>query len=82
MVRLHQASLDRIISVTRPENAASRRVMDKVGLIYQGTRPYREAEAVWYALDRPTWETSPEARRAVTTYAIVEDAVVRTRSDY
>jgi ribosomal-protein-alanine N-acetyltransferase len=74
--------LEQIISVTRPDNAASRRVMDKIGLIYQGTRPYREAEAVWYALDRPTWETSPEGRRAAINYAIVDDAVVRARSEY
>jgi ribosomal-protein-alanine N-acetyltransferase len=35
--------LERIISVTKPENAPSRRVMDKIGLVYQGTRPYHDA---------------------------------------
>jgi hypothetical protein len=74
--------LERIISVTKPENAASRRVMDKIGLIHQGTRPYRDAEAVWYALDRTTWQTSAEARPAAISYAIVDEAVVRARSDY
>ena len=49
--------MERIISVTRPEHSASRRVMDKIGLIYQGTRPYRDAVAVWYAPDRADWET-------------------------
>src|SRR5438445_13874122 len=48
--------LERIISVTGPENGPSRRVMEKIGLIYQGTRPYHESRAVWYALDRTTWE--------------------------
>jgi len=56
--------LDRIISVTKPENAASQRVMEKIGLFYQGKRPYREAEPVWYALDRTAWETSSAGHMA------------------
>ena len=50
--------LERIIGVTAPWNMAARRVMEKAGLIYQGTRPYRslEPEPVWYAIDRVTWE--------------------------
>jgi RimJ/RimL family protein N-acetyltransferase len=48
--------LERIISVTKAENTPSRRVMEKIGLSYQGTRAYREGEAVWYALERTAWE--------------------------
>jgi ribosomal-protein-alanine N-acetyltransferase len=52
--------LERIISVTAPWNAAARRVMEKAGLTYRGTRPYRglEPEPVWYAIDRATWEAA------------------------
>jgi len=51
--------LPRIISVTRPDNAKSRRVMEKLGLTCQGERPFRGAPAaVWYALDRQTWLNS------------------------
>lgn len=49
--------LARIISVTIPDNVPSRRVMDKIGLLCQGTRRWRNAEVVWYALDRASWET-------------------------
>jgi ribosomal-protein-alanine N-acetyltransferase len=45
--------LERIISVTLPNNLASRRVMEKAGLVYQGTLEWRGAEVVWYAIDKP-----------------------------
>jgi ribosomal-protein-alanine N-acetyltransferase len=48
-----KAKLKRIISVTVPENAASRRVMEKCGLIYQGLIRWRGAKCVWYAIDAP-----------------------------
>jgi len=48
-----KAKLKRIISVTVPENAASRRVMEKCGLIYKGLIRWRRAECVWYAIDAP-----------------------------
>jgi len=49
-----QAHLRRIISVTVAGNAASRRVMEKVGLTFQGFFAYRDAtDVVWYAADNP-----------------------------
>jgi RimJ/RimL family protein N-acetyltransferase len=44
--------------VTAPWNLAARRVMEKAGLTYHGTRPYRglTPEPVVYAIDRLTWE--------------------------
>jgi RimJ/RimL family protein N-acetyltransferase len=53
-----QHRLDRIISVTAADNVAARRVMEKVGLTYQGTRHWKSAEIaiVWYAIDRASWE--------------------------
>lgn len=52
-----RAQLERIISVTHPANTASRRVMEKCGLVYQGLMPYRTVECVWYAIDRPAGAT-------------------------
>jgi RimJ/RimL family protein N-acetyltransferase len=46
------AGLDRIISVTVPENRASWRVMEKCGLTRQGELEWRETTVVWYAIDR------------------------------
>lgn len=45
--------LDRIISVTASNNRASRRVMERAGLSYQGSLTWRSADVVWYAIDRP-----------------------------
>ena len=44
--------LERIISFTVPENAASRRVMEKCGLVQQGETRWRGLDHVWYAIDR------------------------------
>jgi RimJ/RimL family protein N-acetyltransferase len=49
------AGLDRIISVTVPENCASWRVMEKCGLTRQGELEWRETTVVWYAIDRAAY---------------------------
>jgi RimJ/RimL family protein N-acetyltransferase len=51
------AGLQRIISATLAQNLASRRVMEKCGLRYEGTLPYHGTELVWYAINR--WEWNP-----------------------
>jgi len=53
-----QHSLERIISVTAAAHAAARRVMEKAGLTYQGTRYWLSPEVpvVWYAIDRDAWK--------------------------
>ncbi len=48
------AKLQRIISPTVPENIASRRVMEKCGLTYQGLIRWRKTDCVWYAIDAST----------------------------
>jgi RimJ/RimL family protein N-acetyltransferase len=53
--------LERIISVTRADNAASRRVMDKCGLVFQEEVTHRGALVVWYAIDRAGWQASQAA---------------------
>jgi len=49
--------LDRIISVTAASQAAARRVMEKAGLTYRGSRYWMNPNVlvVWYAIDRDTW---------------------------
>jgi len=47
--------LPRIISICDPRNAASRRVMEKSGLLFQGMALWRGYEDVWYAVSRESW---------------------------
>jgi RimJ/RimL family protein N-acetyltransferase len=47
--------LERIISATMATNAASRRVMEKCGLRFQGELPMAGTTVAWYALDRADW---------------------------
>jgi RimJ/RimL family protein N-acetyltransferase len=50
--------LERIISITAAAHTAARRVMEKAGLTYQGTRYWLSPDirVVWYAIDRATWK--------------------------
>jgi ribosomal-protein-alanine N-acetyltransferase len=52
--------LDRIISAARSDHAASRRVMEKIGLAYQGVIDVRGTEVAWYALDRKEWRSGSQ----------------------
>ena len=47
---------DRIISITDPDNAASRRVMEKLGLTHRGQRFWRDGKHVWDAIERDRWQ--------------------------
>ena len=51
-----ELGLRRIISITWPQNVASRRVMEKAGLTLRGETRWRDHDVVWYAMDRNTWE--------------------------
>lgn len=48
-----EVGLRRIISVTSADHLASRRVMEKVGLVLQEEVVFRDAPCVWYAVDNP-----------------------------
>ena len=52
--------LERIISFTVPENAASRCVMDKCGFVQRGETRWRGLDQVWYATDRREWEAAED----------------------
>jgi RimJ/RimL family protein N-acetyltransferase len=44
-------NLKKIISITRPDNVRSRRVMDKLGLEYRGATVWHGFNQVWYGTD-------------------------------
>jgi len=58
-----QAGLERIISITAASHHAARRVMEKAGLTYHGTRTWMNPDVpvVWYAIDRASWQARQPA---------------------
>ncbi len=44
-----ELGLERIISITLPQNTASRRDIEKVGLTFRGETRWRGCNVVWYA---------------------------------
>src|SRR4029453_14873577 len=48
--------LERIISATMATNMASRRVMEKCGLRFQGESAMAGTTVAWYAIDRAAWQ--------------------------
>jgi RimJ/RimL family protein N-acetyltransferase len=45
-----ERALDRIVAVASAENSGSRRVMDKLGMRYEGVRPAYGHDSVYYSL--------------------------------
>ncbi len=45
--------LTTIISITRPDNARSRRIMEKLGLTYRGMATWHGFDQVWYGIELP-----------------------------
>jgi RimJ/RimL family protein N-acetyltransferase len=50
--------LEYIISFTVPENSASRRFMQKYGLVQWGETRWKAWATFWYAIDRQEWEAA------------------------
>jgi [ribosomal protein S5]-alanine N-acetyltransferase len=48
-----ELGLPRIVAVTHPENAASQRVLEKVGMRFEGMSLYEGARVRLYAIERP-----------------------------
>jgi RimJ/RimL family protein N-acetyltransferase len=48
-----ETGLDHVVAVAMPGNAASRRVMEKVGMSLEGSTRYREFDVVRYSIGRP-----------------------------
>ncbi|HMA01056.1 MAG TPA: GNAT family N-acetyltransferase [Gemmatimonadaceae bacterium] len=55
--------LDRIVAVASAENAASRRVMDKLGMRYEGMRPVYGQDSVYYSLTPEAFARAASLRR-------------------
>jgi RimJ/RimL family protein N-acetyltransferase len=53
-----ELGLDLIISIAVPENLASRRVMEKLGMTLRGETYFKGSDVVWYAVERQVWEAS------------------------
>lgn len=47
-----EIGLERIVAIAKPENIASQRVMQKVGMKYEKNAHYYNSNVVYYALDR------------------------------
>ena len=50
--------LDRIVAIAQPDNRASRRVMEKVGMQYEKAAHFYKTDCVYYALNRDRWQTN------------------------
>ena len=53
-----ERGLDRIVAVASAENAGSRRVMDKLGMRYEGVRPAYGHDSVYYSLTRAAFDAA------------------------
>ena len=51
-----ELNLNRIVAVAMPENTASRRVMEKIGMRYEKTGHWYEAELVYYVISQDEYE--------------------------
>jgi hypothetical protein len=58
---LEVIGLEQIISAARADNAGSRRVMEKCGLVLQEELTFKGAQVVWYAIDAADWQASQTA---------------------
>lgn len=47
---------ERIVAVTRPNHAASRRIMEKVGMIYEKDARYLDVDVVLYSISHLTYQ--------------------------
>lgn len=50
------AQLDRVVAIAKPENIASRRVMEKIGMNYEKEAYYYENDVVYYSITRQTYQ--------------------------
>lgn len=48
--------LDRIVAIAQPENIASRRVMEKVGMKYEKDAYFSNKDVVYYAISRDVYK--------------------------
>lgn len=51
-----QIGLERIVAIAHPQNIASQRVMQKVGMEYEKDAYYYDTNVVYYVLSRQNWQ--------------------------
>lgn len=49
--------LERIVAIARPENIASQRVIQKVGMKYEKNAHYYETDVVYYSISRESYQS-------------------------
>ncbi|MEG4853987.1 GNAT family N-acetyltransferase [Microcoleus sp. B5-D4] len=49
--------LERIVAIARPENIASQRVIQKVGMKYEKNAHYYETDVLYYSISRETYDS-------------------------
>jgi RimJ/RimL family protein N-acetyltransferase len=51
-----ELGMQRIVSIARPPNRRSERVMKRIGLAFVGRTYWKGGDVFWYAIDRAAWE--------------------------
>jgi len=51
-----ELGLETIVAVTKPENSASRRVLEKIGMKYERDARYHEIDCVYYSVTRESYQ--------------------------
>lgn len=51
---LHHLKVSTLYAITNPENISSRRVLEKLGFVYEETFDYEGAPTTWYVLHKST----------------------------
>lgn len=60
--------LERIVAIAKPENIASRRVMEKVGMKYEKDAYYYDNDVVYYSLLRQAYQLEALQLKALVRY--------------
>lgn len=60
-------NLEKIVAVADPENRNSRRVMEKLGMFYDGTGKYYARELAHYTITKTVWTTRRRGDAAKTS---------------
>jgi ribosomal-protein-alanine N-acetyltransferase len=60
------AQLDRIVAIAKPENIASRRVMEKIGMKYEKEAYYYDNDVVYYSISQEAYQLEAMRLRFAT----------------
>ncbi|HEY9633092.1 MAG TPA: GNAT family N-acetyltransferase [Coleofasciculaceae cyanobacterium] len=64
-----EASLERIVAIAKPENIASRRVMEKVGMKYEKNAHFYGNDVVYYSISRKAYQLNTRRSKLTTMTA-------------